>query len=185
MARAREAFAGVRSATPPGDDPHSDLTCCAYGRSCTILRDDALAALVESDQHLQTWTADKEITVDRYDVRLLLHDTRQLGNAGKHTTGAPGTEDNEELDFERFRDLHPAQAAVAAPEAESQPDADFAPGMAAYMTAYCERPAALLSHKLKLFCSQVHVTQQQPLTVNLNITLQLRLIMGVQKLSPL
>lgn len=135
MARAREAFAGVRSATPSGGEPQSDLTCCAYGRSCSILRDDALAALVESDQHLQTWTGDKDVTVDRYDVRLLLHDARQLGNANKHTTGISGTEDEKELDFERFRGLYPAQAAVAAPEAESQPDAGFAPGMAAHLTS--------------------------------------------------
>lgn len=120
MARVREAFAGVRSATPADDEAQQDLTCCAYGRSCAIFRDDAAAALFNTGQHLQSWLGSGNVTVDRYDVRLLLHDAGQLGTTGKHTASASETAEEEEIEIERYRDLYPVQTPAASPEPEAE-----------------------------------------------------------------
>lgn len=122
MARAREAFAGVRSATPPSDEAQPDLTCCAYGRSCTLFRDDAAAALFNTDQHLQAWPCSETVTVDRYDVRLLLNDASTLGAAGKHNVGTVHSTEEEEAEFERYRDLHPVPPTPSPPERVAEPE---------------------------------------------------------------
>lgn len=121
MKRTREAFAGVRSTHGSGTEQHSDLTCCAYGHECAILRDDASAALLDSDQHLQSWSGDDSARVDRYDVRLLLHSVRQLGTASNSTASASEAEEAEDLDFERYRDLYPQASATPEPEQDSAP----------------------------------------------------------------
>ena len=150
MKRTREAFAGVRTTHGSGTEQHSDLTCCAYGHECAILRDDASAALLDSDQHLQPWGGDDSAQVDRYDVRLLLHSVRQLGTASNSIASASETEEAEDLDFERYRDLYPAPlSATPEPEQDSAPSS--VPGTVnrsqctVYKTSCSPVPGILLS----------------------------------------
>ena len=75
----RDAFAGVRDSAHERED--SDLSCCVYGQSCTLFCDSDLAASLDTGRHLQAWLGDSTILVDRYDVRLLLHDGAQISKA--------------------------------------------------------------------------------------------------------
>lgn len=105
----REAFAGVRTSAPDEAD-RSDLSCCAYGRACRLFDDSDLAATLDAEQHLQPWLDNESVMVDRYDVRLLLHDTAQI-HKSLHRRSNPSQIDSSngeaELDFERYRDLQP------------------------------------------------------------------------------
>ena len=107
---AREAFAGVRTASPDESFDQSDLSCCAYGRSCTLFSDNDLAATLDAERHLQPWLDDESVMVDRYDVRLLLHDTTQI-NKSMHrrpnSSQIDSSDDEAEINFERYRDLQP------------------------------------------------------------------------------
>ena len=115
----RDAFAGVRETSRDGDD--CDLSCCVYGRGCTVFADTDLAASLEAGQHLQAWLGDTNVMVDRYDVRLLLHDTTQISKAsnrkGLHTLETDGT--HGDLEYERYRDLNSGSSSDgASPEKE-------------------------------------------------------------------
>lgn len=105
----REAFAGVRNSSADEAD-QSDLSCCAYGRACRLFSDDDLAATLEAEQHLQPWLNNESVMVDRYDVRLLLHDAAQITKS-VHRRSSPlqigSSNDEAELEFERYRDLLP------------------------------------------------------------------------------
>ena len=105
----KEAFAGVRTSSPEEPD-RPDLSCCAYGRACMLFSDDNLAATIDAEQHLQPWLDDESVVVDRYDVRLLLHDAAQI-NKSLHRRSNPSqtdsSNDEADLDFERYRDLQP------------------------------------------------------------------------------
>lgn len=100
----RQAFAGVRTNSPEQSPYDSDLSCCAYGRGCTLFSDDGF----DAEQHLQPWLDDENCMVDRYDVRLLLHDTAQITKSVQRRPNSSqiDSSDNEaELDYERYRDL--------------------------------------------------------------------------------
>ena len=105
----REAFAGVRTSSADEAD-RSDLSCCAYGQACRLFSDDDLAATLEAEQHLQPWLNNESVMVDRYDVRLLLHDAALI-NKSPHRRSSPSqtgsSNDEAELEFERYRDLLP------------------------------------------------------------------------------
>ena len=101
----RDAFAGVRDAGHEYED--TDLTCCAYGRSCIIFDDSDLAASIDCERHLQAWLGNEDVLVDRYDVRLLLHDSTQLIR-GPPRGGLPSFDTDsleEDLEYERYRDV--------------------------------------------------------------------------------
>ena len=136
----REAFAGVRSSSPDEADL-SDLSCCAYGRACRLFRDNDLAATLDAEQHLQPWLDNESVMVDRYDVRLLLHDTAQI-NKSLHRRSDPSQTGSlnveAELDFERYRDLQPRLRDQALPESEpSVPEAGLV-----HICAHCCRHAS-------------------------------------------
>ncbi len=102
----REAFAGVQNTEY--NAVGSDLSCCAYGRACTIFADSDLAASLDSGRHLQSWLGDENVMVDRYDVRLLLHDSTQVSKAS-HRGAIPSSETDslaEDLEYERYRDMN-------------------------------------------------------------------------------
>ncbi|DBA89641.1 TPA: hypothetical protein ACH3X2_004535 [Trebouxia sp. C0005] len=110
----RDAFAGVRDSVHKRED--SDLSCCVYGQSCTLFCDSDLAASLDTGRHLQAWLGDNTILVDRYDVRLLLHDDAQISKA-LHTRDLRAQEADttqEDLDFERYRDLNPEPSSESA-----------------------------------------------------------------------
>ena len=118
----REAFAGVRTSSPDEAD-RPDLSCCAYGRACRLFCDNDLAATLDAEQHLQPWLDNEDLMVDRYDVRLLLHDTAQI-NKSLHRRSSPSqtdsSNDEAELDFERYRDLQrELRDAQTLPESQS------------------------------------------------------------------
>ena len=100
----RNAFAGVTDTSYNGGDD-SELSCCAYGQSCTIFADSDLAASLDAGRHLQAWLGDQTVMVDRYDVRLLLHDSTQLHKPSYRRE--PDSSEEEDIDFERYRDLNP------------------------------------------------------------------------------
>ena len=109
-ARGREGFAGVRSIHDRDAGDKSELACCAYGKSCTLFQDDVSAASLDTDQHLQAWLGDEQTMVDRYDVRLLLHDTRQTGRANTSAPGQIESDEEEAIEYERYRDLNAVSA---------------------------------------------------------------------------
>jgi len=102
----RDAFAGVRDSGHERED--SDLSCCVYGQSCTLFCDSDLAASLDTGRHLQAWLGDNTILVDRYDVRLLLHDGAQISKAlhRRDLRAQEADTTQEDLEFERYRDLN-------------------------------------------------------------------------------
>lgn len=116
----RQAFAGVRTQSPDQSLYDSDLSCCAYGRGCTLFLDNGHSA----EEHLQPWLNDKNCLVDRYDVRLLLHDSAQITKSlhrRANSSQIDSSDDEAGLDYERYRDLQPElgdpQAKPSVPEA--------------------------------------------------------------------
>ena len=119
---AKENFAGVRTSSPESLD-NTDLSCCAYGRSCILFADNDLAASLDAEQHLQPWLDNESLMVDRYDVRLLLQDTAQISPSTQRRVSASQTANehniDEELDYERYRDLQPE---LRNPRPRSEPE---------------------------------------------------------------
>ena len=116
----RDAFAGVRDSGHKRED--FDLSCCVYGKSCTLFCDSDLAASLDTGRHLQAWLGDNTILVDRYDVRLLLHDGAQISKA-QHIRVLRAQEADttqEDLEFERYRDLNPEPSTESASSDDEQ-----------------------------------------------------------------
>lgn len=107
---AKESFAGVRTSSPELHDK-TDLSCCAYGRSCILFADNDLAASLDAEEHLQPWLGDDTLMVDRYDVRLLLQDDAQISPSSHRSVNTSQTTNEDtiesELEYERYRDLQP------------------------------------------------------------------------------
>ncbi|DBB12023.1 TPA: hypothetical protein ACH3X3_006138 [Trebouxia sp. C0006] len=116
----RDAFAGVRDSAHERED--SDLSCCVYGQSCTLFCDSDLAASLDTGRHLQAWLGDSTILVDRYDVRLLLHDGAQISKAlhRRDLRGQEADTTQEDLEFERYRDLNPERSTKSASSDDEQ-----------------------------------------------------------------
>ena len=133
----KEAFAGVRNASTNALD-ESDLSCCCYGRGCILFSDDELAASLHAEQHLQPWLDHPRVMVDRYDVRLLLHDNAQISKATHRRSRSPRTDsEEEEVDYERYRDLQPATRDTY-PQSEPEPVTEGpADDGGACQAAYC------------------------------------------------
>ena len=119
-----DAFAGVRDSNVQTDG--SDLSCCVYGRSCTVFSDSDTAAALDSEQHLQPWLGDDTVMVDRYDVRLLWHDTMQLSRAARKRTADSSEQAlEEELDYERYLDINQPARSESPPAAVSPQSASL------------------------------------------------------------
>lgn len=80
------------------------------GFRCRFFDDDAMADFVNSGHGLQSWNGDENnLMVDRFDVRHLLSDASVLR---RRRSRAPSPDvSDQELDFERYRDLEEAAAA--------------------------------------------------------------------------
>ncbi|DBA94232.1 TPA: hypothetical protein ACH3X1_001855 [Trebouxia sp. C0004] len=147
----RDAFAGVRDAGHERED--SDLSCCVYGQSCTLFCDSDLAASLDTGRHLQAWLGDSTILVDRYDVRLLLHDDAQISKTlHRRDSRAQEAEiTQEDLEFERYRDLNPEPSMESAssddeqditvPGPEPEPNVDSSAAYAAVPFVYSDSEA--------------------------------------------
>ncbi len=120
MGNMRDAFAGVRDSAHERED--SDLSCCVYGQSCTLFCDSDLAASLDTGRHLQAWLGDSTVLVDRYDVRLLLHDGAQISKAlhRRDLRGQEADTTQEDLEFERYRDLNPERSTKSASSDDEQ-----------------------------------------------------------------
>lgn len=116
----RDAFAGVRDSGHKRED--ADLSCCVYGQSCTLFCDSDLAASLDTGRHLQAWLGDDTILVDRYDVRLLLHDGAQISKAlhRRDLRAQEADTTQEDLEFERYRDLNPEPSTESASSDDEQ-----------------------------------------------------------------
>ncbi len=79
------------------------------GFRCRFFDDDAMADFVNSGHGLQSWNGDENnLMVDRFDVRHLLSDASVLR---RRRSRAPSPDvSDQELDFERYRDLEEAAA---------------------------------------------------------------------------
>ena len=75
------------------------------GEQCRLFDDDSgLAAELEAGQHLLTCFGDEGIIVDRFDARLLLP-AAPIPPRSRAGASAPDSEEEAELDAERYRDL--------------------------------------------------------------------------------
>ena len=120
----RDVFAGVRDSNHQQDG--GALSCCVYGRSCAIFSDKDTAAALDSEQHLQPWLGDDDVMVDRYDVRLLWHDTMQLSRAARKRSADSSEQAlEEELDYERYLDINQPARSESPPAAVSPPSASL------------------------------------------------------------
>lgn len=117
--RATGRFAGVDPVTSGGSS--QDIGLVVLGLPATIFKDDDTAALISSEANLIPWFGDAELKVDRYDARLLLDDLTAFNRRSRFETNAASTTDEEaELEFERYRDLLEAEARDSAMVSASQ-----------------------------------------------------------------
>ena len=75
----RDAFAGVTDSSRNGDG--CDLSCCVYGRGCTVFADTDLAASLEAGQHLQAWLGDTSVMDLEYERYRDLNSDSSSGGA--------------------------------------------------------------------------------------------------------
>ncbi|KAK9795907.1 hypothetical protein WJX73_007739 [Symbiochloris irregularis] len=129
-----ERFAGVA----PG--PSSAPAFSVVGHEYELFDEPETAAFLEADDNLIPWACDAEALVDRYDGRLLL-DALPKSAVGKDRAASRGagdlSSDDEDLELERYGDLHAAEdrqarqqaaAAAAAQQAAAAEEAAAAVG---------------------------------------------------------
>lgn len=85
---------------------HAFSGLTVFGVSATLFQNSELANYLQQAQHLVPHPSDPEVTMDRFDVRLLLDNVEKVEFAG----GGGGLEEEElefgeELERERFGDL--------------------------------------------------------------------------------
>ncbi|MCO5571996.1 hypothetical protein L7F22_025747 [Adiantum nelumboides] len=96
----------ARSTKRPYPQQHSQETApfMLSGVHALLFDDDTVAAFINSQAALLPWNGDQSLLIDRYDVRHLLQD---LSSVRKRRPAPPLTDvTEEELNHERFRDLH-------------------------------------------------------------------------------
>ncbi|KAI5059464.1 hypothetical protein GOP47_0025783 [Adiantum capillus-veneris] len=110
---------GVRTAKRAYPQQHHQETATPFmvtGVHALLFDDDTLAAFINSPGALLPWNGDQSLLIDRYDVRHLLQD---LSSVRKRRPAPPLTDvTDEELNHERFRDLH--EILSSAPREEPQ-----------------------------------------------------------------
>lgn len=112
-------FAGFHA----GDGSSDDLALWVLGLPCTLFYDDGVAAMLDSERHLQPWCGNDEVRVDRYDVRLLLDSLRQFDDEPDDadelrqrwlaTLNEEQLEEEQEAELERWADLPSGPEAAA------------------------------------------------------------------------
>lgn len=118
----RSSASPTAARTQTEENDTSDLLS-VQGYSCVLHCDDALAAYIDSEGHLELWRddADADLWIDRFDARALLDvygDFEHIQHATNHSR--PNRDDDVDegegalLDEERYRDLAAAIRAKAA-----------------------------------------------------------------------
>lgn len=98
----RGGFAGVDRGSLATRAP-SGLT--VFGVSATLFKNSELATYLQQDTHLVPHPSASEVTMDRFDVRLLLDNVEKVEFSGGGGLGMEEMEFGEELEKERFGDL--------------------------------------------------------------------------------